>query len=68
MDVPRVADWRWRWRLLCGVPQDLMNWISAVGKTGGRGGVSLLDLRISASRPHLIRANAYIDVAASFEA
>jgi len=45
-----------------------MNWISAVGKTGGRGGVSLLDLRISASRPHLIRANAYIDVAASFEA
>ena len=54
------------------VPQDF-NCISAVDlelsrETSGRGGVSLLDLRISASRPRLIRANAYIDVAASFKA
>lgn len=56
--------------MLFGVPQDF-NCISAVDlelsrETSGR--VSPLDLRISASRPRLIRASAYIDVAASFKA
>ena len=51
--------------------QQVFNCISAVDlelsrETSGR--VSPLDLRISASRPRLIRASAYIDVAASFKA